>query len=118
LCKRSEEDEIVTEEAKRSPLSPDFPFKKGNQKNLGITAIKGTIRRRIVIQLPHPNSKDTVIRANVVEGTKSNLKKRSVRLCLRIFPLRKGIKKIWRQQRSEDRFVTETPPTRRTKPIF
>ncbi|MGE6665132.1 hypothetical protein, partial [Paenibacillus xylanexedens] len=46
-CKRSGGDEIESEEAKRAPLSPDFPFKK-------------------------------------------------------------GIKKIWRQQRSEDRFVTGT----------
>ncbi|ETT33744.1 hypothetical protein C161_19321, partial [Paenibacillus sp. FSL R5-192] len=36
---------------------------------------------------------DTVIRASVVEGTKSNLKKRSVRLCLQIFPFKKGNQK-------------------------
>jgi hypothetical protein len=27
------------EEAKRSPLSPDFPLEEGDQKNLGIRAI-------------------------------------------------------------------------------
>jgi len=45
-CKRSEEDEIESEEAKRAPLSPDFPFKKGNQKNLETTAIRRSIRTR------------------------------------------------------------------------
>ncbi|MGV2962692.1 hypothetical protein [Paenibacillus sp. AGC30] len=52
-CKRSEEDEIVTEEAKRAPLSPDFPFKKGNQKNLETTAIGRSIRNRNATYAPH-----------------------------------------------------------------
>ncbi|WP_221823562.1 hypothetical protein, partial [Paenibacillus xylanexedens] len=37
---------IDSEEAERSPLSPDFPLIRGIHKNLGITAIIRTIRHR------------------------------------------------------------------------
>ncbi len=45
-AKSSEGDGIDSEEAKRSPLFPNFSLSKGNQRNLGITAIIRTIRNR------------------------------------------------------------------------
>ncbi|WP_433751535.1 hypothetical protein [Paenibacillus amylolyticus] len=44
--KSSEGDGIDSEEAKRSPLLPNFSLFKGNQRNLGITAIRRTIRNQ------------------------------------------------------------------------
>ncbi|WP_426641986.1 hypothetical protein [Paenibacillus illinoisensis] len=53
-------------------------------------------------------SKSITVSCEVVEGTESILKKRSGRVCLRVFPLPREIQKTWRQQRSEERSVTGT----------
>ncbi|WP_413034726.1 hypothetical protein [Paenibacillus xylanilyticus] len=48
------------------------------------------------------------VSSELVEGTESILEKRSVRVCLRVFPLQREIQKTWRQQRSKERSVTGT----------
>lgn len=56
------------------------------------------------MSLEYVNKKQPI----AVKGTESILKKRSGRLCLRVFPFEKGIQKTWRQQQSKERSVTGT----------